>query len=44
MREKFEVLSELGNTFHLSTNMYAVHRRQVLAEVRDRLRSVCLFI
>jgi len=38
-RKGFEVLSELGNTFHLSTNMYAVHRRQVLAEVRDRLKK-----
>jgi len=38
-RQGFEVLSERGNTFHLSTNMYAAHRRRVLNQVRDRLNQ-----
>lgn len=30
-------MRDLGNVYHLSTNMYAKHRRRVIAEIRDRL-------
>ena len=36
-REGWSALRDLGNVYHLSTNMYAKHRRRVIAEIRDRL-------
>jgi CRISPR-associated endonuclease/helicase Cas3 len=36
-REGFLAFHYLENTYHLSTNMYPEHRRQVIAEVRERL-------
>jgi len=36
-RALFEQLAERDGTYHLSTNMYPEHRRQVLEEIRARL-------
>lgn len=36
-RTLFEQLGERDGTYHLSTNMYPEHRRQVLDEIRTRL-------
>lgn len=36
-REGWSALRDLGNVYYLSTNMYAKHRRRVIAEIRDRL-------
>ncbi len=38
-RQLFEMLSESQGVFHLSTNMYPEHRRQVLDEIRARLKE-----
>ena len=37
-RELYEAIKGDGDAFHLSTLMYAVHRRTVLATIRARLR------
>lgn len=38
-RALFEQLHEQEGTYHLSTNMYPVHRRRVLDEIRARLKA-----
>lgn len=38
-RTTFELLSDLDGIFHLSTNMYPLHRRNVLKEIRKRLKA-----
>jgi CRISPR-associated endonuclease/helicase Cas3 len=38
-RTVFELLSEREGAFHLSTNMYPVHRREVLDAIRKRLKD-----
>jgi CRISPR-associated endonuclease/helicase Cas3 len=40
-RTLFEKVSQSGEegTFHLSTNMYPIHRRRILEEIRTRLRE-----
>ena len=35
----FDLLREDEGTYHLSTNLYPVHREQVLAEIRARLKD-----
>lgn len=35
----FDLLGEQEGTYHLSTNLYPVHREQVLAEIRARLKD-----
>ena len=35
----FEALSLLGNCYHLSTNLYAQHRRQIIQEIKQRLKE-----
>lgn len=35
----FDLLSEEDGVYHLSTNLYPVHREKVLAEIRKRLRQ-----
>lgn len=37
-RELFESLNQAKGTYHLSTNMYPAHRRQVLDKVREQMR------
>ncbi|WP_225073389.1 CRISPR-associated helicase Cas3' [Desulfuromonas sp. CSMB_57] len=38
-RAVFELLRGMEGIFHLSTNMYPEHRRQVLGEIRNRLKE-----
>lgn len=38
-KELFDMLPRDNCNFHLSTNMVPVHRRKVLAEIKDRLKS-----
>ena len=35
----FDLLGEQEGTYHLSTNLYPVHREQVLEEIRERLKD-----
>ena len=35
----FDLLGEQEGTYHLSTNLYPVHREQVLEEIRERLHG-----
>ena len=35
----FDLLGEQEGTYHLSTNLYPVHREQVLEEIRERLND-----
>jgi len=46
VRTIFERLARKEGVFHLSTNMYPEHRRQVLSEVRQRLKNqqVCRLV
>ena len=38
-RDGYLALKNLENVFHLSTNMYAEHRRKVILEIRQRLKN-----
>jgi len=38
-RTIFELLCDLDGVFHLSTNMYPLHRQKVLREIRKRLKA-----
>ncbi len=38
-RAVFERLSNRRGTYHLSTNMYPLHRQRILQEIRDRLAA-----
>ena len=38
-RDIFSKLSKSDGTFHLSTNMYPNHRKEIISEIRERLNS-----